>query len=47
VALEQGEAVMIANDSAHETNDLYFAGIMIIAMVSMLIGVLVGFFIAS
>lgn len=37
---------MISNDSVHETNDVYLAGIMIIAMLSMMMGVLVGFFIA-
>jgi hypothetical protein len=45
-ALNQGGA-MIANDSAHETNDVYFAGILIISLFSMIIGFLTGFFIAS
>ena len=37
---------MLANDSVHETNDVGFAGILIIAIFSMMIGVLMGFMIA-
>jgi hypothetical protein len=38
---------MIENTSAHENNDVCFAGILMIAGISMMIGVLVGFLIAS
>ena len=37
---------MIANDSDHETNEVVFAGILIIAIFSMIIGVLMGYLIA-
>jgi len=39
-------AAMLANDSAHESDDVVLAGILFIAMLSMIIGVLMGFLIA-
>ena len=37
---------MSVNDTAYEANDVGFAGILIIAIFSMTIGVLIGFLIA-
>ena len=41
------EGIMIANDSAHDANDICFAGIMMISSLSLSIGLLLGFLIAS
>lgn len=38
---------MKAKDSAHEDNDVCLAGVLIIAILSMLVGVMIGFLIAS
>jgi hypothetical protein len=38
---------MIANDSVNDANDIYFAGILIMSSLSMSIGFLLGFLIAS
>jgi len=40
-------AAMKAKDSAHEDNDVCLAGVLIIAILSMLVGVMIGFLIAS
>jgi len=47
VELNRGAAMMKVNEEAYETNDVYLAGMLIISLLSMIIGILMGYLIAS
>ena len=46
VALNRGAAMRV-NEEAYEANDVYLAGILIISLLCMIIGILLGLLIAS